>query len=33
MTIERIGRHLRFSFAGATEEVAEAVRRLVAWRG
>jgi aspartate/methionine/tyrosine aminotransferase len=30
---ERGGRYVRFSFAGATEEVAEAVRRLVAWRG
>jgi aspartate/methionine/tyrosine aminotransferase len=29
----RGGRYIRFSFAGATEEVAEAVRRLVAWRG
>ena len=30
---ERGGRYVRFSFSGTTEEVAEAVRRLVAWRG
>ncbi len=29
----RGSRAVRFSFAGATEEIAEAVRRLVAWRG
>jgi aspartate/methionine/tyrosine aminotransferase len=29
---ERGHRHLRFSFAGATEDMAEAARRLVAWR-
>ena len=29
---ERGDRSLRFSFAGATETMAEAARRLVAWR-
>ncbi len=30
---DRGHRYLRFSFAGATADVAEAGRRLAAWRG